>query len=918
MAEDQYRIALEGVDPKDLRLLAQVREELGDVLMLRGKYEESMGMLEEASWLATTNLAKARLTAKQGDILFKQGKIEDAEKQMKKALRFLGRRVPSRRSVFAIWILLEAFIQVLHAFLPTLFRRLRSMDHPRAQADLVAADIYFHLVYIYWFMRGRTSTLWASLKLINCTEQYPPTPQLARAYVLQALNCSVFNYHKRALLYAAQSERIGRELEDSWVIAHSLHIRGIVYYFASKFNEAIADLREAKRLFSKAGDRWEENDCQLYEAIALYRKGDLHAALDLSQRTYGSGMEVGEVAGVSHALKGWSISSGGKISKEILDRELARSKSDANTRGSVLEAYGVHLLYEGLPRRAAGVFQKAVNEAKTANLKTDIVASFPVWLAIALRRDWESTSDYRRTERKKLWKKWKKSVRSACQWAWKFQNSLPCALREQAQFEAARGRTKKARRLLNQSLAVAERQGAFFERAQTLLVRGQLGGLLGWDLSQSDLKEAHAELSRLGGEFVLDGPLGSPENREFKEPTLSLADRFSTILSIGHKIASSLSKKDIFSAVEDATTKLLRSQKCIVSELESRNADFGSRTILEQAIQSGQPIVFGDSSGGRPSESMLLSGMRSVLCAPIFVRGQVSAFFYITHSQVGTLFGEEDVRLAKFISTLAGAALENAEGFQRAREEVRRREEFISIASHELKTPLTSLLMQTEYLLKVVQQQRAPNKSATETIKTLALGSERQVLQLSKLINDLLDVSRITTGVINLEIADVDLMEVSKRVLSRFERTHSEITLSLITQENVSPHGMWDPNRLDQIISNLLSNAVRYGNRKPIEIRISEDSLNASISVRDQGIGIAPENHSRIFERFERATSVRNYGGLGLGLYIVKQLVEAHGGRITVQSELGKGSTFSVQLPKRPGLSQSHLANEIKIPKAAH
>src|SRR5207237_6771978 len=118
--------------------------------------------------------------------------------------------------------------------------------------------------------------------------------------------------------------------------------------------------------------------------------------------------------------------------------------------------------------------------------------------------------------------------------------------------------------------------------------------------------------------------------------------------------------------------------------------------------------------------------------------------------------------------------------------------------------------------------------------------------------------------------------------------------------------GVWDPMRVDQVLTNLISNAVKFGAGKPIEVALQGDDAAVRLVVADRGIGISKDKIASVFERFERAVSVRKYGGLGLGLYIARQLVEAHGGRIEVQSEPGQGSTFIVQLPRwRPDSAAS-------------
>jgi len=228
-------------------------------------------------------------------------------------------------------------------------------------------------------------------------------------------------------------------------------------------------------------------------------------------------------------------------------------------------------------------------------------------------------------------------------------------------------------------------------------------------------------------------------------------------------------------------------------------------------------------------------------------------------------------------------------------EAIRARDEFLSIASHELRTPLTPLRLQLETLRRTAERM-APDDRFLERMD-VAL---RQTQRLSKLVENLLDVSRITSGRMSLELEQCNLSAVAREVAERFQEEASRagcaIELSLVEDAT----GMWDRSRLEQVATNLLSNAIKYGPGHPIEVVVSAESERASVAVSDQGIGVDPEDAARIFQRFERAVSARHYGGLGLGLYIARQIAEAHGGQIAVAERPGGGSTFTLTLPRRP------------------
>lgn len=230
------------------------------------------------------------------------------------------------------------------------------------------------------------------------------------------------------------------------------------------------------------------------------------------------------------------------------------------------------------------------------------------------------------------------------------------------------------------------------------------------------------------------------------------------------------------------------------------------------------------------------------------------------------------------------------------RRAVRDRDEFLSIAAHELRTPLTSLQLQVERLSQVVARMQIDGPNM-EKLKVSSHSAMRQMRRIVGLVEQLLDLSRLTMGKLELALETTDLRAIATDVAERFAELAGRAGCVLHVSAADSLSGKWDRARVDQVLSNLVSNAVKYAPGKPVDVVLDRSGDRARIIVRDHGEGIDVADQARIFDRFERAVPGQNYGGFGLGLWIARQLVEAHGGAISVQSQVGEGATFIVELP---------------------
>lgn len=328
-------------------------------------------------------------------------------------------------------------------------------------------------------------------------------------------------------------------------------------------------------------------------------------------------------------------------------------------------------------------------------------------------------------------------------------------------------------------------------------------------------------------------------------------------------------------------------------------AEHGPHQVLRTGASVFLPRIADEQfvRAARDAEHLkLLRALRihSYLCVPLRARDQILGTLTFVKAESREEYTPEDLALAEELAHRAAIAIDNARLFHESQEAVRARSEFLSIASHELKTPLTTLHLQLQGLQRMIRREGdLPQDSAQAMLQE----AELRATQLGHLINDLLDLSRMTVGKLSLETETVDLARSVQAVVERFrEATHqSGSALQLDLREGVV--GRWDRLRIEQMIGNLLSNALKYGRGRPIRISVAAAEREAILTVEDQGIGIEKRDLQRIFSAFERAVSSRNYSGWGLGLHIVRQIVEAHGGVVTAHSVPDVGSRFVVKLP---------------------
>ena len=287
-------------------------------------------------------------------------------------------------------------------------------------------------------------------------------------------------------------------------------------------------------------------------------------------------------------------------------------------------------------------------------------------------------------------------------------------------------------------------------------------------------------------------------------------------------------------------------------------------------------------------------GCESCMMVPMVARGESVGVMLLVRCASRRSFGPKDVAVAEELAHRAALVVENTRLHRQAQTAVQMREDFLSMASHEFKTPLTGLQLQ------VNNMQRVLAKSGPLDLQKIAWwvdNIDKQVGRLTDLVAGLIDASQVGAARLRPESEEVDLAEVVRCVAERFrsELVGKGYTLSLDVAGPIM--GPWDRSKLEEIVTKFLGNAIKYGAGKPIAISVRRAEAEVTIEVSDQGIGMSTPDQKRVFKRFSRVASSQHYAGFGLGLWIARVLVEAMSGRVEVQSALGMGSSFRAFLP---------------------
>lgn len=850
LAERFYRIAERGLPDTDERTRYRVLEDLGQVLMLRGRYPEAVERFQKARLLATDDMSLAGIEGQLGEVLFRQDDLDGSARRIENALRVLGESVFSGGTTR---ILLRIVVEVLGRGLSMLRLRRRSRGESERERDRLRAHLYTQLQYPSWFDSRRLRNLSLMMRQVNVAERCPGSPELAHAYaVWSAALALTFPFTWRyALRFVDRSQYIYSSLGDLRGEGHTASMRACILHAGGRYVEAAESASSAVLILGQFGDRWEVGFATRTKAVCLYRLGRFTEARAEARRLLDIGADSRDAQAKMAAAEVLAKASDGDVPAALTQDELGVHTADIEVTVAALQAEALRLRRAGQLAEGIAKLETAVCLVRSSQpTSTHLVPVF-AWLATLQREDAEVLllpHVRRRRLRLSL-----RSARRAVRYGRFYPNDLPHALRELGVVHALLGHRRRARRFLMRSCAAAKRRSAWAELSDTV-----------FQLDRLELTE-RSEFDRQRRDVDTDAK-GRPVSTNWGR-----ADRFSSLLQAEVILASADSPDAVGSAIDEVVRSLLRAEQCRLIALQPQWRFISPRVcddeqdVAERAAQYGRPLVMGDSANRDhiATGGLTVAGARSALCAPIFVRGEVAGCFLAMHSQVGGLFGEVEIQLAEFVARLAGNVLERLELQREVRAEVISAQEAerarVARDLHDdIGQELTSVLLGVRLVETAapidmharVAELRRGVAQALESVQRLAFDLRPTVLDDLGLLDALRRlVGRISTGGTLIELESVGLRG-GQRLAPDIETTAYRITQEAIT------------------------NVIRHARASKCSVLVGLTGPTLRVVVEDDGVGFDVE-----------ATRPRGLGQLGM-----HERAALVNGVLTVTSAPGEGT----------------------------
>ncbi|GAA5161733.1 ATP-binding protein [Pseudonocardia eucalypti] len=860
LAERQYRIAERGMATADTGVRYELLEALGEILMLRGRYDEAAERFEGARGLATDNMQVAWMEGQLGELLFRWDNLDAAAEHIESGLSVLGEWVPTggqRKLLFRLlWELVRRLARGV--------ARHRTVASADPAVDRLKSHLYTRLQYPRWFHARRVEGLCMMVRQVNVAERCPGSAELAHAYSVWGGSLALtFPFlWRRGLRYVDRASRIYRDRGDSRGEGHAASMRTCVLHGAGRYREAVESAGEAIRILSQFGDRWEVGFAARNRAVCLYRLGRLREAWEQARRVYEIGLEVGDANAQVTALDVLARTTGGQVPAAQTEAAVARHGDDIEVAVAALHADALRLRHGGRLEEAIDSLERAARLVGRAQpTSTHLVPVF-AWLATLHREAAERP--LLPQDRRRLLRRARASARRAVRYGRIYPNDLPHAQRELGVVHALAGRRRRALRRLKRAGVLARRREAWAELAEVNRQRERLGF-------------AAEDVSDVAGHFEASFSADREGQLSF-----GLADRFSALLEAGALLASCDSAAATVAAVRQVGRSLLRAERCRVAGFvpDWRPDTAAMPAGVRRAIREGRPLVITESADCADDffDERSPIGARSALCAPVFTDDELAGYFLATHSRVDKLFGDEECRLAEFVARLAGAALERQRLHRDSRARVisaqeAERSRVARDLHDEIGQALTSVLLDVRSVESAVAGHECFGNEVEEV--------RRRVAVLRGGIGGALDsVQRLAFDLRPAVLDDLGLVAALRRLTTSTMTGDVNVELETVNLDD----GDRLPADLEttayRLVQEAVTNVVRHSRASTCGVILGRAQGRLRVMVEDDGIGFSPESQASV------------------GLMGMRERAALVGGTLLVSSVPGQGTSvvFEVHL----------------------
>ncbi len=634
LSEDHFRLALVSIDQQLPAQRLWVWSGLAEVLLKRGDYAESEQFFQKAlSEKPLSPLEEAALWARLGYLELSRGRLPEAGLYSGRALEMLGQKLPTSPLQVAGGILRHAAGVLRNS----LWRRPPQVC---PEPNKLRQDLMIQFSFLQFFVGRPDLLLWGHLFSLAEGERYQESVALSSAYAMQSIILVTFALFPASERYGTRAIEMARRLQERRLEGRAYLHRGLGRLHSGRLAEAWDDYQQSRLLGGRAIPRWDENVAQQNEVHLLYLQGKMNQAARLAADLYQRGLSQGDRMARAAAARYWVRCTGGQLPTLDLTAD-----GDLVAALYLHEVNGLRNYFQGRYLEAAEHLLQASRVAAPAMEKATTWA----WLSTAQRRAHGASRAA--------------SLKTALRLSARYPLVRAHALRESAWDLARRGNPKAARRQLERSLVAAKRVGQPYEQALTLQARARMGEVFGWKERLEDEACSQQILYEIGAWWELPAAA---------QVGPALADRYQLLIEKGAPIAAALSQQDVYQRLREAAQVLLRAEK-----VELHRGD-SPLPLVERALNLGEPVLWERSD---QHESEVLAGVRSALACPM----DSELCLYACHTGLTGLFGEDELRLVRFLVTLARAALDNSKLLEQAlalQSEVSQREQYFRALFH--------------------------------------------------------------------------------------------------------------------------------------------------------------------------------------------------------------------------------------------